>query len=147
MAIIGEWDDCMMLCSSPACAVPVVSLFHPTPPTCVLPACEHRWTSPKESLSKSQCTSANSVKGPFQVFTTIWCLNSITSLLSAENCWQVQDILLEKLQRRFLFLSAFMQVFTASSHLGAVCPWVKGIAGTLPEKNQELHDQSKCDSY
>lgn len=40
-----------------------------------------------------------------------------------------------------------MQVFTASSHLDAVCLGVQGIAGPLPEKNQELDDQSKCDSY
>lgn len=69
------------------------------------------------------------------------------ALLSAGDHWQVQEILEVKLQKRFLFPSSFMQVFTASSHLGAVCPWVKGIAGTLPEKNQELHDQSKFDSY
>lgn len=43
--------------------------------------------------------------------------------------------------------SFFMQVFTASSHLGAVCLGVQGIAGPLPEKNQELYDQSKCGSY
>lgn len=43
--------------------------------------------------------------------------------------------------------SFFMQVFTASSHLDAVCLGVQGIAGPLPEKNQELDDQSKCDSY
>lgn len=40
-----------------------------------------------------------------------------------------------------------MQIFTASGHLGAVCSGVQGIAGPLPEKNQELHDQSKCDTY
>ena len=40
-----------------------------------------------------------------------------------------------------------MQVFAASSHLGAVCPGVQGTAGSLSQKNQELDDQSKFLSY
>lgn len=40
----------------------------------------------------------------------------------------------------------FMQVLTASSHLGAVCLGVQGAAGAMPEKTQELYDQSECDS-
>lgn len=46
-----------------ACVVLVAYRFLPTQPTCVWPACELRWTSLRESPSKSQCTSANSVKG------------------------------------------------------------------------------------
>lgn len=40
-----------------------------------------------------------------------------------------------------------LQVLAASSQLGAVCPGVQGAAGPMPEKNQELYDQSKCQSY
>lgn len=41
--------------------------------------------------------------------------------------------------------SSFMQILTATSHLGAVCLGVQGTLGPLPEKNQELYDQSKFD--
>lgn len=89
MAFMGEWDDWMMLLSSPACAVPVVSLFHPTLPTCVLPAYELRWTSPRESRSKSQCTSANSVKGQLEVKIRFFKNNMILELnYGIAFCWK-----------------------------------------------------------
>lgn len=54
--------------SSPASAVPVVSPFLLTQPTCVWPACALRSTSQRESPSKSQCISASSVNGAFHAF-------------------------------------------------------------------------------
>lgn len=51
------------------------------------------------------------------------------------------------LQKKLECTSSFLQVFAASCHLGAVCPGVQGVACPLPEKNQELYDQSKCDFH
>lgn len=50
-----------------ACAVPVASPSPPTQPTCVWPACVLRLISLRGSPSKSQWTSASSVKGLFHV--------------------------------------------------------------------------------
>lgn len=54
--------------SCAACAVPVVSPFLPTLPTCAWPACALRSTSPRESPSKSRFTSASNVNGSFSTF-------------------------------------------------------------------------------
>lgn len=118
----------------------------PSQHVCSLPAYSggHLWGNPQASHS-ALLQTVWKVCYKLRFFYYLFILQYDTLVaLSLRKHWQIQ---VAKETWIYITFPSFTQVFTASSHLGAMCPGIQGIAGSLPEKNQELYDQSKCDFY